>query len=100
MPEENIGDDQSPAESEAIYDAINRALVTATTAETAVKMSGKQFRGRRLRRKKAFEQDSRQNYAVDQTARTERAVTASGNPNTWKRNTSTLSSSVLTRSPP
>ena len=54
-PEEEIGDDLSPEESALIHKGINLAIAKATTAETKVKLTGKQFRIKRLRSKKVFE---------------------------------------------
>ena len=59
IPEELIGDDLSPEQSQSIHDAINRAFAAATSPEVAVKLSGKVFRSQRLRSKQAFDKDSK-----------------------------------------
>ena len=99
-PEEAIRDNLSPAESEAIHDAINQVIAVGTTTETAVKLSGKQFRSQRLRSKKAFEQDSRTKECSRPDCPDKKGCYDLRKAKYLEKNTSTLSSNVQTRSFP
>ena len=85
-PEEEIEDDLLPEESALIHSCINQTIAKATTAETKVKLTGKQFRIKRLRSKKAFEEDSvKKTMRSTNMFRQKLNATSIGVANIWKK---------------
>ena len=73
VPEENIGDDLSPEQSESIHDAINRAFIAATSPEVAANYQENYFEAKDYEANRHSIEIPKTCYAADQAARTDEA---------------------------